>query len=103
MNARTASASADLVSLFVPTAGDEERTIRARIHFARDQAQARAERAASHESARIYTLAAAIASEWVFRAGASLTDLGEVVTSLQSLFLVAARFDRIEKAANGRG
>jgi hypothetical protein len=40
---------------------------------------------------------------WVFRHEVTIDDLNEVVVSLQSLFLVAARFDRIEKAANARG
>jgi hypothetical protein len=100
---RRASPSEDLVALFVPLADEKERAVRARIHFARDQANARSERAASPESARIYGLAAGFASDWVFRPGVSIEDLSEVVTSLQSMFLVAARFDRIEKAANARG
>lgn len=100
---RRSSPSEELVALFVPLADEKERAIRARIHFARDQANARCERAASPESARIYGLAASIASDWVFRLGVSIDDLNEVVTSLQSMFLVAARFDRIEKAANARG
>ena len=95
--------SSEMVALFVPLADDTERAIRARIHFARDQAQSRAERAASPESARIYTLAAQIAGEWVFRPDVPAETLAEVVTSLQSMFLIAARFDRIEKAAHGRG
>lgn len=103
VKAARSSPSEELVALFVPLAGDKERAIRARIHFARDQASVRCERAASPESQRIYGLAAGIASDWVFRHGASIDDLNEVVASLQSMFLVAARFDRIEKSANARG
>jgi hypothetical protein len=97
------SPSADLVALFVPTADEKEREVRARIHLARDQANARAERAESPESARIYHLAAAIASDWVFRRDAPIEDLNEVAAALSGMFLAAARFTRIEKAANARG
>jgi hypothetical protein len=97
------SPSEELVALFVPLADEKERGVRARVHFARDQANARSERSTSPESHRIYSLAASIASDWVFRHEVTIDDLNEVVVSLQSLFLVAARFDRIEKAANARG
>jgi hypothetical protein len=104
MNARSSfSPSADLVALFVPTATDEEREVRARIHLARDQANARCERASSPESVRIYAVAAAIATDWVFRREVTIDQLNEVITALQGMFLAAGRFDRIEKAANARG
>lgn len=89
-------AAADIVAMFVPEAAHVERTLRARIHLARDTAQARRDRASSFEAARIYAETANVAREWVFRRGASLEDLEEVIKILTWLFLAAGALERLE-------
>ena len=90
------AAAADIVAMFMPEVGDAERALRARIHFARDTAQARRNRATTFESARLYAETADVACEWVFKRGTSLADLEEVIKILTWLFLAAGALERLE-------
>lgn len=88
-------ALADAVDVFAPWCDDAERSLRIRIHRARDTATARATRC-KHGMARvIYWVAAQMASDRVF-ARMPIEVLRETICTLARLFLAAGSIERSE-------
>jgi hypothetical protein len=86
---------ADPISLFAPWAGRSERSLRLRIHRARDTAVARATRSV-HASARVlYWRAEQIASQRVF-VPMPENELKDTINNLARLFVVAGWIERTE-------
>lgn len=85
----------DPVAHFAPWAGEAERTLRLRIHQARDTATARATRSKHSDARTIYWLAAQMASARVFARMAN-EDLKEAIENLARLFLIAGWIERAE-------
>ncbi len=86
---------ADAVATFAPWSDANERTLRIRIHRARDSATARATRCKHGNARQIYWLAALLASERVF-ARMPDADLRDTIANLARLFLVAGWIERTE-------
>ena len=87
----------DAVALYVPGAGPEERTLRLRIHRARDFACARAGRS-SHPYARaVYQLIEDIASDLVFTRSNEGKLFG-TINVLALLIRAANAFEELEPA-----
>src|SRR5688572_24273989 len=85
----------DAVSVFAPWCDEVERTLRIRIHKARDSATAKATRSKHSNARTIYWLAAQMASERVF-ARMPAENLMETIENLSRLFLVAGWVERSE-------
>lgn len=83
------------VDVFAAWSEGDERTLRIRIHNARDIAQARACRSKHGRARTIYWLAAQMAADWVFKR-AAVGDLKDVIDNLTRLFLVAGSTERME-------
>lgn len=86
---------ADSVGVFAPWCDEAERTLRNRIHKARDIATARATRCKHGDARVIYWLAAQTASTRVF-ARMPADDLRETIDNLARLFLVGGWIERVE-------
>lgn len=85
----------DPISMFAPWAGEPERGLRVRMYKARDIATKRA-RSSRHMQARlIYSVAAELASDWVFRR-CEFDELERVLRALSQSFLAAGNIEAVE-------
>lgn len=91
----TQPAPADPITLFAPWCDEGERSLRLRIHRARDVATARAARSTHGGARSLFWQAAQIASDRVF-ARISEPDLRETIDNLARLFVVAGWIERTE-------
>ncbi len=85
----------DPIAHFAPWAGEAERTLRIRIHRARDTATARATRCKHVHARTIYWVASQLAEARVF-ARLPNEDLKETIENLTRLFSVAGWIEREE-------
>lgn len=94
-NQKCQGSALDAITRFAPWAGEAERSLRIRIHRARDTATARATRCRHIDARTIYWIAADIASGRVF-ARMPNEHLQEAIQNLARLFLVAGWIERVE-------
>lgn len=95
------AAAVEQVGHFLPETGDDERQLRARIMYARDIASTRSARGMSFDGRRLYSIAAGIASDWVFKRPASMDELQDVRAILARIFLSAGALERLEIRDDG--
>jgi hypothetical protein len=85
------------VKTFAPWASDRERSLRVRIHKAQIVAMARASSEHNSLARDLYSIAAELALEWVFRRVEDVELLERVLRALCQLFLAADNILQVDR------
>jgi hypothetical protein len=86
----------DVVGLFAPWAGPEERAFRLRIHKAQTIAAKRATFERNSRARVLYYEAASLALGWAYRRVENISDLERILWALCQLFMAASHIARVE-------